>query len=217
MGKNEIVKKLQTAHLDEWIGDYDSADKQYGEIERSEEEFAFFLKEVAIQKKKEIKDKIKKDTLSLGFPKIDAVTVFIKEESESLIDKSKLKLKLRKNNDLSLIPSWKYSVSVTSKVNNDLKLEIRGFNPSGDLPNLQISLPFNFFNWNIEKIDTQPNEEQIDLLEIIAFSEAPETHIYISIDRWGLLNATAITIEESLGDALYDINRLLHEISKLSW
>lgn len=217
MGKKEVVKKYQTARLDEWIGDYDSADKLYGEIEQSEEEFASFLKEAATQKKKEIEDKINRDTFSLGSPKIDTITLYIKDETECLFNKSNLELKLRKNNDFNLIPSWKYSVSIISKIDKDLKLEIRGFNPSGNLPNLYISLPFNLFNWSIEKIDKQPNKEQIDLLGIMAFSETPEAHIYLSIDKWGLLNGTAIARYEELGDVLFDINRLLFEISKLCW
>lgn len=213
---DSIIKKYQTARLDEWIGDYDNADKLYAEIERSEEVLAFFLKETAIQKKREIEDIRKGDqySLSSGIP---MGILYIKDETKCLFNESNLKLKLRKDNDYNCFPSWKYSVSVLSKVAKDLKLEIRGFNPSGMLPDLYIMLPYNLGNWIIKKTDTQPTEDQIDLLGISALSESPEVQIYLSIDRWGLLSGTAIAVDEELGDVLFDINTLLFEISKLCW
>jgi hypothetical protein len=65
---------------------------------------------------------------------------------------------------------WKYSASVISKVDNDLRLEIRGYNPEGNIPKLYIELPKEMINWKIER-NIQFSGIEAILLEINAYNK----------------------------------------------
>lgn len=219
MGKSNIIKMFQIARLDEWIGDYNSADLVYDDIQRSNDKLSYVLKKTITERK---------ERFPIEKQKIAHVDMFFEGRVAAQQVESRMKLlykpellKPRNIHEMPIQPDlvkWKYSASVISKVDNDLRLEIRGYNPDGETPNLyvDIDLPEEMINWEIES-DRQFAETDAILLEINTYYEEENTRIYLSIDQWGLLYGSVIVDETYLGDTLIRIHKFLENLSNLLW
>ena len=223
MDQNNTVRKFQIARLDEWIGDYKSAEKIYEEIQNSDDNLSFVFKNAV--KKRQGKLPSKKDIKSKNAlnnkpelkhnSNIDSSRV--KNNIESLFDSNSLNPK--KTNDVDIpanIMKWKYSVSVISKVENDLRIEIRGYTLEGVVPQLNNEFPKKIADWDIEW-DKQFSETTTYLIELNAFNKEEDTQMYLSIDKWGLFRGTIVVDENKLGDILVSINVFISNLSNILW
>lgn len=211
MGKNAIVNMLQRARLDEWIGDFNNAERLLSEIEQSNSEITYLFRKIVKERKKKIETE--------GKYQIATVRTY-NEEKLMLFDVEKLKInklpeEMIDNNTLA--SCWKYSASIISKVGSDLRVEIRGYNPDGITPKLAFSMSSEIRNWQIIDIIRKPNDEQISLVNIYAISEYPEVQLYFSVDRWGLISGVAIVNENDIGTALRHIDYLFSVVSTRLW
>lgn len=128
-----------------------------------------------------------------------------------LFDVAKLKLENKHN----IIPKytstkWKYSISVMSKLDEDLRFELRGFNPSGEIPLFNIG---EFSEFNVE----QWNTDDSDLIWYSGILSGSADLLYISVDRWGLLSGTAIIKESQLAISLALIHTTICELDNFIW
>lgn len=208
MGKNIIIEKFQIARLDEWIGDFESADTIYNEIQESQNELSFILKKSVSKRKEKLPinaDAAKRNSVAakIHIDRVDNIAFFQQSKLLSIpIQYSSIK--------------WKYSVSIVSKIANDLRLEIRGYNPTGDKPklsNLQTVLSVPMEGWTI---NTHLNEDVL-LLEIEAYEKEGNSLLYLSIDQWGLLYGTFIVDKICLDDTLIKVHVLLSYLSGYIW
>ncbi len=72
--------------------------------------------------------------------------------------------------------------------------------------------------WKKENSGCEPAEsKKADFVWFQLSRFAPKVGTYISIDRWGLLNGTAITVKENLGDALFCLNELISRLDIEVW
>lgn len=211
MGKNIIVNTLQRARLDEWIGDFNNAEKLLSEIEQSNTEITYLFKKTVKVRKKKIETE--------GKYKI-AAEIAYKEEKPMLFNPENLNInKLPEGMVYNNTPvsCWKYSAAIMSKVGSDLRVEIRGYNPEGIPPKLSFNMPSEMQNWLINDIIRKPNDEQISLVNIFAISEYPEVQLYFSVDKWGLISGVAVINEDEIGTSLRHIDYLFSIVSTRLW
>lgn len=218
MDKTSVVGKFQKARLYQWIGDFDKAQKLYEQIEENEEEMAYILKPTVKQKKKELplnKDMIdfKADNENRMFNYVAAERVFQKKPLY-LFDVDKLKPENKRN----IKPSdhqtkWQYSISIISRVDDELRLEIRGFNPLGDIPNVKSKIDISFSVLNVESV----GQTEGDIVWYNGKLSDSTNLLYISVDCWGLLCGTALVREDNLGDTLSYIHITICELDKAMW
>jgi hypothetical protein len=221
LDQNNTVRKFQTAKLDEWIGDYESADKIYEEIQNLDDKLLFVFKNTINRrqsklnsyKEKHFERKIDKK------PVLDhtsnSTSHLVKNNVELLYDPDSLKPKKNQNIDIAAsVMKWKYSVSVISKVENDLQIEIRGYIPEGVIPQLSNEFPKKIADWDVEW-DKLFSETIIYLIELNAFNKEYDTQMYLSIDKWGLIRGTIVVDESKLGDILSSIHVILSNLSAI--
>ncbi|KUO76685.1 MAG: hypothetical protein APF77_01525 [Clostridia bacterium BRH_c25] len=211
MGKNMIVNTLQKARLDEWIGDYSSAEKLLSEIEESNTAITYLFRKTVKERKKKI-ETAGKYQISESVAYREAKPALFKTENlqidnlpEGMID------------DNTPVSCWKYSATVTSKVDSDLRVEIRGYNPDGLPPKLAFDMPAQIRNWSIIDKTLKPNNEQPSLVNFFTASENPAVQLYFSVDKWGLLSGVAILDENDIGIALRHIDFLFSKVSSQLW
>jgi hypothetical protein len=211
LGKSLIVNTLQRARLDEWIGDFSNAEKLLSEIEESNSDISYLLRKTVKERKKKLETEEKYQI---------AAERAYKEPKPMLFNIENLQI--GKMSDTSTdyntpISFWKYSATVISKVDSDLRVEIRGYNPQGIPPRLKFEVPSQIQNWAITDVSYKPNNDQISLLNIFTTSEEPNVQMYFSVDRWGLLSGVAILNENDIGIALKRIDFLYSIISSKIW
>lgn len=218
-----LVKQFQMARLDEWIGDLESANKLYDEIKKEaalqNKGLSYIMEPTVRERKKKVEDTIDGQRFvakGIAFSVADSVM----QESEPLLlyDPQKLAPKSSfKNLKLPSKINWKYTITLTARVDNDIRLEIRGYNPKNQFPKLKYTLnrPFSFWDATLEQ---EPREDsQPDLITFLGDSKFFNTPIFLSIDRWGLLTGTVITSEENIGDILVHIHVFLCELDNDLW
>ncbi|OME30921.1 hypothetical protein [Paenibacillus odorifer] len=207
MDKESIVQKFQMARLCQWIGATDEAENIYSELEEMEGGLSYVLKPVVRERKKEIPKK----TEIMREPVTNSVKENHLKQQLYLFDVAKLKLENKHN----IIPKytstkWKYSISVMSKLDEDLRFELRGFNPSGEIPLFNIG---EFSEFNVE----QWNTDDSDLIWYSGILSGSADLLYISVDRWGLLSGTAIIKESQLAISLALIHTTICELDNFIW
>ncbi len=223
MDQNNTVRKFQKARLDEWIGDYESADRIYEEIQKSDDNLSFVFKNTIkkrqgklhsyedIQYKNEIENKQELEYNSNGYYRL------VENNIEKLYDSNSLNPKKIHNIDIPAdVLKWKYSASVISKVENDLRIEIRGYISEGIVPQLNNEFPKKITDWDIEW-DKQFSETTIYLIELDAVNKEEDTQMYLSIDKWGLLRGTIVVDENKLGDILVSVHAFISKLSIIIW
>lgn len=195
------------ARLCQWIGATDEAENIYSELEEMEGGLSYVLKPVVRERKKEIPKK----TEIMREPVTNSVKENHLKQQLYLFDVAKLKLENKHN----IIPKytstkWKYSISVMSKLDEDLRFELRGFNPSGEIPLFNIG---EFSEFNVE----QWNTDDSDLIWYSGILSGSADLLYISVDRWGLLSGTAIIKESQLAISLALIHTTICELDNFIW
>ncbi len=236
MGKNNIIKKFQIARLDEWIGDYENADIIYEEIQKSDDNLSYILKPTVKERKRKLpvteesKDKVIENNIDYifdgdilmiaePFPMPDRVYYEkVKEiEKDSILYRPESLQPRKQHMKLQNVKlRWKYTISVVSRVDNYLRLEVRGYNPDGSTPILNSDFTMKINDWYIES-DIESFNGVDTLLEINAFHEEEKTAMYMNIDLWGLLSGTIIVDEQNLGDTLISIHIFLDSLSNKLW
>lgn len=208
MGNQSAIHKFQEARLCQWIGANDDAEKLLEEIEQMDEDIAYILKPVVRKKKKDIS--YKNDNYRV--PVVYSEKTIDLKQPIYLFDSNKLK----PENKMNIVPQfintkWKYSVSVVSKIEGELRLEVRGYNPQGSIPQLtNNNAVFSVFNINsFDKSDA----------DLIWYSGSIfETNLfYISVDRWGLLSGTAIVKEDQFSETLAHLHSTICELDQAVW
>lgn len=218
MGKNCTIKSFQTARLDEWIGDYKSADLAYEEIQTSNDKLSFILEKTIEKRKRNLHVENSENNPAHANDEYPISGMSQGDNGNGLLYQFEL-LQPRRTHEIHIhhdSSKLKYSVSIMSKVDDDLRLEIRGYNPAGDTPKLNTELQKEMTNWAIES-SLQFAEAEAILLEINAHSKVENTIVYLSIDQWGLLCGSIIINENCLGDILIDIHLLISSISNKLW
>lgn len=219
MDKSNVIRKFQNARLNAWIGDYDEAEKLYDEIENSDERLAYILKPTVRQKKSEI---------DLFHAQKESDLNYVSREYYIKTPEKKLLFNPQYLDSKENIPGqksplsiqWKYTVSVIAKSGENLRLEIRGYNPQGKLPKLNLSLVNLTSHWNVIQTgqDSQSYDTLPDLVWLLAELErVPLTKLYIAVDRWGLLSGSLVCLETSLGDSLGYVHSLISELDDKLW
>lgn len=217
MGKNLIIKQFQRARLDEWIGDSKNANHIYEEILKSDNKLSYFLEET-IRSRKDSYDKFIQmdfnDMEGIYIDRIEANQILpILSEAKQLYQEEALKphknigVRLEKTN-------LKYSVSVTAKSGKYLKLEIRGYHPEEDMPD--INEEFTIPGWRIKDMDKSKSKKKI-CRELYLTSKEDNLKVYLTVDQWGLVSGSVIIDEKNLGDALVGIHRMLYELCGKIW
>lgn len=199
MGKNLIIRKFQNACLDEWIGDFKSANQIYEEILQSDSRLSYFLEETIRSRK----DSYEKFT-QMDFNDLEGLYLY---PEEALTPHKDIGARLEATN-------LKYSVSVSAKTGKYLKLEIRGYHPEEDKPdiNAQFTIP----GWRIKDMDKSKSKRKI-FRELYLTSKEDNLKVYLTMDQWGLINGSVIIDEKNLGDALVGIHRMLFELCDRIW
>jgi len=209
LDKTSVVVKFQKARLYQWIGDYDEAQNLYEEIEQTEEKMAYILKPTIKQKKMELppnKEMIEFNNVAaqLTTPKTPLY----------LFDVNKLKPRNERNiNKPDKQTKWKYSISIISRVDDELRLEIRGFNPMGEIPDVKNKIDISFSVFDVESI----GQNEGDIIWYNGKLSDSSSLLYISVDCWGLLCGTALVREDNLGDSLSYIHFTICELDKAMW
>lgn len=206
-----IVNTLQKARLDEWIGDFSSAEKLLSEIEESNSAITYLFRKTVKERKKKIETADKYQI---------SKSVAYREPKQALFKTENLQIDNLPEeiiDDNTPASCWKYSATVTSKVDSDLRVEIRGYNPEGLPPKLAFDMPAQIRNWRIIEIILKPNSEQPSLVNFFITSENPAVQLYFSVDRWGLLSGVAILDENDIGIALRHIDFLFSKVSSQLW
>lgn len=211
MGKSIVVKTLQKARLDEWIGDFSNAEKLLSEIEESNADIKYLFRKTVKERKKKIQTERNYHIAASRVYKESKPILF---EVENLQSDNLPEHMIVDNIPIS---SWKYSATVISKADSDLRIEIRGYNPEGILPKLVFDMPAHIRNWRINDVTLKPNSEQISLINFFATSENPAIQLYFSVDRWGLLSGVTILHENDIGIALKHIDYFFSVVSTQIW
>jgi len=217
LGKNVIVRTLQKAFLDAWIGDYENAEKLLAEIEKTNSEISYLLQKTVKERKKKILEEKK-----FGIIMKSAYTADICEKPKQLSflpdEFQNAKVPEELVVDYSPLTCWKYSATITSKVDSDLRVEFRGYNPNGQQPNLMLSWTDNQIrNWRVKKENDNLTVEQTSLVNFFAASEDPAIKLHFSVDIWGLLNGVAIIEEKNISVALIHVDYLFSKIISQLW
>ncbi len=217
MGKNVIVRTLQTAYLDVWIGDYENAEKLLAEIEATNSDISYLFR-------KTVKERMKKIDTDKRSESIEAC-VYLLDKFNGQKQLLLLPEYLQSNyipeeliNDYTPVTCWKYSATIISQVDSDYRIDLRGYNPNGRQPNLAFDWNADVIqirNWKIEKSSLK--EGQTSLVSFNATSEHPAICLYFSVDIWGLLSGVAIVNNKDIGIALTYIDYLFGKISSQLW
>jgi hypothetical protein len=217
LDKISVVEKFQKARLYQWIGDYDEAQKLYEQIEQNEEEMAYILKPTVKQKKKELP--LNKDMIDFK-PNEDITFKYVAAERVTqkkplyLFDVDKLKPENKRNIKSSDNQTkWQYSISIISRADDELRLEIRGFNPLGEIPNMKSKIEISFSVLDVESV----GQTEGDIIWYNGKLTDSSNLLYISVDCWGLLCGTALVREDNLGDTLSYIHITICELDKAIW
>lgn len=208
MGKNLIIKQFQNARLDEWIGDHKQANMIYEEILHSDSKLSYLLEGTIKSRKDNFSEKCNQldfnDMDGIGMPMADTNQLYQEEA-----------LQPHKNIAASYdLPDLKYSVSVTAKVDKYLKLEIRGYHPGENKPNINVELDID--KWKIKDMDKSKSKQKV-LRELYLTNKEDKLKVYLTIDQWGLLCGTSVIDEKGLGDVLVSLHMMLGDLCKVMW
>ncbi|WP_042166739.1 hypothetical protein [Paenibacillus gorillae] len=218
MFENRTTQKLQLARLYEWIGDIESSERIYREImliaSQDEKGIANLLISSVDKKLKELVDKQQKSEKFLDSG-ISFAAEVVKNKSDY-----QLEIQLSINPELEHLKKIdfkkldiEYSVSQTILWGEELKLELRAFNPKRVMPRFReinidvIPMELSLSNTNDVKSES--------LLEWEGDILLPKAQFYISIDKWGLIRGTIQGSKHNSGDLLVFVHLFLKELESL--
>jgi hypothetical protein len=195
----ELIRQLQTAHLETWIGDFEAAKRSlrdlYDSLIGEENSRLIEVLEPSVKRKQDaLKEKV----------------------SQNPIANERIVLNPSHKAAHTVVDKWKYTFTVVSEWENLQRIEIRAYNKQGDLPQLYVMLPKTIDCWSIKGFGYDGNNA-VDLLWIKADIDNTETHLFLSVDRWGLLSGNVVTAQNSLIDTMGNVHVLLHHLEQALW
>lgn len=225
--KESVVEALHRARMEQWIGDFEEAEKIYETILKYDDNMVIYLKPSIENKIKNLmEDKRKyqrdKDYLEgceglyyeqqvlfdfsykdIQFGSLNSMLPLIKEK-EILISNIKDTI-------------WKYSVIVSSKANNSIRLEIRGYAQTKQKPNLK-NLSEQISNLGISNLVFTPmGQEPPDSVCIdIEFGDEKQPY-YIELDSWGNLSGETVVLDNKVSVFFTEQNKLFLRLEKILW
>lgn len=225
--KETVIESLHRARMEQWIGDFEEAEKIYDAILDSDDNIVNYLKP-------SIEDKKKKLIMDNGFYKqkkgrfndfevshykdqilIDSSFQEVKFGSQKYSPPLMQKREISVNNPVESV--WKYSVIASSRAGEMIRFEIRGYPQKNRKPELR-NISKQISEHNIRAIIFTPLEQQLPdsvCMDVLLGDE--QLTYYIEIDSWGSIRGEAIIPDEKVTVFLQDQNEFLSNLEKAIW
>lgn len=222
-----IIEALHRARMEQWVGDFAEAEKIYETILQCDDNMVIYLKpSIENKKKKLMEDKRKyqrdKDYL-VGKEELyyEQQVLFDFSTKDIQFGSHKSTLPLVKENKLLISnlkdTMWKYSVIVSSKANNIIRLEIRGYSQTKQKPNLR-NLSEQISNLGISNLVFTPMEQQQPDSVCIDFQLGAEKQpYYIEIDSWGNISGETVVLIDELKVFFAEQIKLFLKLENILW
>jgi len=229
--KESVIESLHRARLEQWIGDFDEAEKIYDEILSSDDRMVIYLKPAIEEKKtRMIAD-------FLDHRKVDQIADFQPGAFDELIYADQIVFKKipeiekmgSQRPSLPLITEkeiriqdeidskWKYSIIASAKTGGKIRFEIRGYSKVDREAKLN-NVSRQMIRHKIDDLIFTPLEQQKPDAICINASLGTERFIYyVEVDSWGALRGEAIVSENKIQEFLEEQNDCLNSLQQMLW
>lgn len=222
-----VVEYLHKARMEQWIGDFEKAEKIYRDILNSSNKIVAYL-ESSINKK------IKKLSKDRNNSEYGFVANYIPDSTTNVVEAypSKRNLKfgsLKKSlpllNEEKICISqkieliWKYSIIANSRSGNNIRFEIRGYPQTKQKPELinidNLSNETTAFSFKVEFVTIE--KQMPDLARIDVELGDSKILCSVEIDSWGTICGEAVVLYERLNLFFESLSEFLSKVEKTIW
>lgn len=195
MGKNRTIHQYQMAKLAEWIGDLSSAARIYSELGNQNEGFTLLIRAAVRKSRQSTVERMSRYARRV-------------KKTKGIVDVSGPLFSQLPLTDPTPPNRRNYSVFVVSQAMGVVRMEIRGFGPTGPLHIAagQIEVP----SWEIRESSMQEDMEHgIGLIWVTAETSDPNVQAHLSVDHWGIVKGAAIAQASDVEKALERLDSLI--------
>jgi len=208
--------------MEQWIGDFDEAEKLYEKVLSSDNDMVHYLKPSIEAKIKKLSEKKKDEGKKSKPSNSQRNLVKSKQENQKMIfgmAKDKLPLlqekKIKMNQSIKSI--WKYSVIVNSKIGEMVRFELRGYPQSSRKPNLKNVFKIRQLHSVTNEVFSPLDQQIPDMVCLdVALGES-KFPFYIEIDTWGTISGEAVIQEEKITLFFTNLNDFLVDLEETIW